>query len=83
MITPINTKIGPNVSPKKPKPKGSLSSVITKKPMNIIMIPISKVLIRLLFNGKEDLSNDLLMANTNLMLKVLNTCLTLIMYLPD
>ena len=83
MMTPIKTKIGPNVSPKKPKPKGSLSNVITKKPMNIILIPISKVLIRLAFNGNEDLSNDLLMANTNLMLKVLNTCLTSIMYLPN
>ena len=41
--TPNKTKNGPNVMPKNPKPNGSLSSVITKNPVNIIKIPPTKI----------------------------------------
>jgi|LakMenE01Jun11ns_1017448.scaffolds.fasta_scaffold8843115_1 hypothetical protein len=50
--TPIKTNIGPNVMPKKPKPNGSLSSVITKKPINIVKIPTTKILLLVELSGK-------------------------------
>lgn len=54
-ITPINTKIGPNVIPKNPKPKGSLSKVITKKPIIMIHNPAIKIMISFLSKGKLEL----------------------------
>ncbi|WP_164969560.1 hypothetical protein [Aquirufa rosea] len=54
-ITPIKTKIGPKVIPMNPKPKGSLSKVITKKPMIIRQIPTIKIVISFLSKGKLEL----------------------------
>jgi hypothetical protein len=51
VITPIRTSMGPNVMPRKPKPKGSLSKVMTKKPITIMAIPMIKIEIRLESNG--------------------------------
>jgi len=41
--TPISTMMGPMVIPNKPKPKGSLSNVMMKNPMTIMIIPVIKI----------------------------------------
>jgi hypothetical protein len=47
--------IGPKVIPRNPKPKGSLSKVITKNPRTITPIPISKIVIRFESKGIGDI----------------------------
>lgn len=51
--------MGPKVIPKKPKPNGSLSNVMMKKPINIITMPVIKINMLFESNGNADLFEEL------------------------
>jgi hypothetical protein len=51
--------MGPKVIPKKPKPNGSLSNVMMKKPINIITMPVININMLFESNGNADLFEEL------------------------